>query len=260
MVVAENALARANDEAHEVALLKAVGWDRLSAPQRDLALGIARNYELDPMLRHLVLIEGKPYITRDGLLHVAHRSGQLDGIETTEPQLVDGYWRSTCSVYRKDMGRPFTYTGRYPEKGGNAKFAPEMAVKVGEVMALRRAFDVAAPTAEERWDADVSVSAEAPERPSLAERVAARRAEIEPPQLPEATPLPSEAPEPSETPTEDEGRPHLSEAAFKAWLVAARIPIPKAQEVRLSLFPDAGLALDDYQRAELQAALEPLAI
>lgn len=94
---------------------------------------------------------------------------------------------------------------------------------------------------------------------NLTEVVERRREEERPPQLPEATPLPSEAPEPSETPTEDDGRPHLSEAAFKGWLVAARIPIPKAQEVRLSLFPDAE-PLDDYQRAELQAALEPLAI
>ena len=32
--------------------------------------------------------------------------------------------------------------GRYPTSGGNQKYAPEMAVKVGEVMSLRRAFDV----------------------------------------------------------------------------------------------------------------------
>jgi hypothetical protein len=164
----------------ELALLKAVGFDRLQPEQRELALAIAAKYELDTMLKHLVMIEGRPYITRDGLLHVAHRSGQLDGIETTEPEIRDGFWRASCSVYRKDMTRPFTYGGRYPTTGGNQKFAPEMAVKVAEVMALRRAFDVAAPVMEERWDipetAGESKSAAAP---SLAERAAAKRAEVE---------------------------------------------------------------------------------
>jgi len=164
----------------ELALLKAVGLDRVAPEQRELALNIAQRYDLDLMLKHLVMVEGRPYITRDGLLHIAHRSGQLDGMETSEPVVVDDYWRSTCSVYRKDMSRPFTYTGRYPTKGGNAKFAPEMAVKVGEVMALRRAFDVAAPALEERWDVDVPV-VQAPPKPTLAERAAETRAAIEAP-------------------------------------------------------------------------------
>ena len=163
----------------DVALLKAVGLDRLAPEQRQLALAIAERYDLDLLLKHLVMIEGRPYITRDGLLHVAHRSGQLDGIETTEPAVVDGFWRSTCSVYRKDMGHAFTYGGRYPTSGGNQKFAPEMAVKVGEVMALRRAFDVSAPVLEERWDVEVP-EVEPVARPTLAERAAARAAEVTP--------------------------------------------------------------------------------
>ena len=161
----------------DVALLKAVGLDRLAPEQQKLALAIAERYDLDLLLKHLVMIEGRPYITRDGLLHVAHRSGQLDGIETTEPAVVDGFWRSTCSVYRKDMGHAFTYGGRYPTSGGNQKFAPEMAVKVGEVMALRRAFDVSAPVLEERWDVEVPET-EPVVRPTLAERAAARAAEV----------------------------------------------------------------------------------
>jgi hypothetical protein len=123
------------------------------------------------------MIEGRPYITRDALLHIAHRSGVLDGIETTEPVLVDGYWRASCSVYRKDMTRPFTYGGRYPEAGSNRKFAPEMAIKVAESMALRRAFDVAAPTQDERWDVAEAPAPVAPP-PSLADRVAAKAAEV----------------------------------------------------------------------------------
>ena len=155
-------------EKRELALLKAVGLDRAAPEQRELALAIADRYGLDLMLKHLVLIEGRPYLTRDALLHIAHRSGQLDGMETTEPVAIDGFWRCTATVWRRDMAHPFVYAGRYPTTGGNAKFAPEMALKVAESMALRRAFDIAAPSADERWDTDVPTVTVAPP-PTLAE-------------------------------------------------------------------------------------------
>ena len=163
------------DRARKLALMKAIGLDRLAPEQRELAINIAAKYELDLLLKHVVLIDGRAYITRDGLLHIAHRSGQLDGIVASEPVLDGDFWRATCSVYRKDMSHAFTYTGRYPAKGGNTRFAPEMAVKVAEVMCLRRAFDVSMPTAEERWDVEVPEPAP---KPSLAERVAERREAI----------------------------------------------------------------------------------
>jgi hypothetical protein len=160
----------------QLALLKAVGLDRLQPEQRELALNLARRYDLDLLLKHLVLIDGRPYITRDGLLHIAHRSGVFDGIETTEPELVGAYWRATAAVYRKDMSRPFRYSGRYPEKGKNAAYGPEMATKVAEVAALRRAFDVSAPTVEERWE-DVEVPEPAP-KPDLRAKVAQQKAQL----------------------------------------------------------------------------------
>lgn len=172
------------DEAREqkrgAALLKAIGLDRVPPEQREIALAIAKRYELDLLLKHLVLVDGRPYVTRDGLLHVAHRSGQLDGIEVTDPELVKlegqgDFWRAKASVYRKDMSRPFVYQGRYPAKGGNQRFAPEMAVKVAEVMALRRAFDVSAPVIEERWD--IETTERGPE-PTITEQIAARRAAL----------------------------------------------------------------------------------
>lgn len=210
------------DERRQLALLKAVGLDRASPEQRELALAIAKRYDLDLMLKHLVLVDGRPYVTRDALLHIAHRSGQLDGIEVTEPVLADGFWRATCSVYRRDMTRPFTYSGRYPEKGGNQKFAPEMATKVAESMALRRAFDISAPTQDERWDV-VDVPAEAPPAPvSLAERAASRVAAIEP----STTSRPADSaaggtraePEPANGP-EQPGGPASASVAGEAGLV-----------------------------------------
>ena len=47
-------------------------------------VAVCERYELDPVLKHVIVIpKGGVYITRDGLLHIAHRSGQLDGITTT---------------------------------------------------------------------------------------------------------------------------------------------------------------------------------
>lgn len=172
---------RTPDDERQLALLRAVGFDKLNEAQRELALAIANRYDLDPMLRHLVMIEGKPYITRDGLLHVAHKSKQLDGIEVTDPVKTDDgkHWTVKASVYRKDMSRPFAYSGRYPVDGKNRVFAPEMAVKVAEVMALRRAFDVAAPVIEERWDVDDATVAPAAEPVSLADKIAQRAESIQ---------------------------------------------------------------------------------
>lgn len=169
------------------ALIRAVGFDKLNEPQRELALAIANNYGLDPMLKHIVMIDGRAYITRDGLLHVAHRSGDFDGIEVSDPVLDPEpdpkgvrYWRCRASVYRRSFARPFVYPGRYPAAGGNVRYAEEMAIKVAECMSLRRAFDVSAPTLEERWDHDdVDLPDGQPEPTSLAERVALRAGQIE---------------------------------------------------------------------------------
>jgi len=161
----------------DLALLKAVGLDRAAPEQRQLAIAIAERYGLDLMLKHLVLIEGRPYVTRDALIHIAHRSGQFDGIEVTPPVKDEGYWRATATVWRKDMTHPFVYGGRYPTKGGNQRFAPEMCLKVAESMALRRAFDVSAPVMEERWDVE-PVEPPAPKQ-TLAEVAAKKAANVQ---------------------------------------------------------------------------------
>jgi hypothetical protein len=167
-------------EKREIALLKAIGLDRVAPEQRELALAIADRYELDLMLKHLVLIDGKPFITRDGLLYIAHRSGHFDGIEVTAPVKDDKYWRATCTVWRDDKSRPFVYPGRFPV---GAKNDEEMAIKVAESMSLRRAFNVSAPTVDERWasdDAEVPEH-EAPKASTLSELARARAAAVQAP-------------------------------------------------------------------------------
>lgn len=136
-------------------------------PATQATLLICQRYSLDPVLKHVVLISGRPYVTRDGYLHVAHASGQFDGLEVVDAGEDDSNWWAKVSVYRKDMGRPFTYIGRYPKAGANhmAKYGPEMAIKCAEVMALRRAFDIGGiGAADEQWDSTPQAEPAAPEQ------------------------------------------------------------------------------------------------
>ncbi|MFD0902381.1 recombinase RecT [Actinomadura sediminis] len=129
-------------------------------PKSRAVVAVARHYDLDPLLKHVIVIpKGGVYITRDGLLHVAHTSGQLDGIVVEqEPTLSEdgSEWTARVSVYRKDMRFPFTYPGRYQARGGgNVQYAQEMALKAAESHALRRAFDVTGlPTQDEQRPAE----------------------------------------------------------------------------------------------------------
>ena len=129
---------------------------------------VCEKYGLDPILKHALLVEGRLYVTRDGLLHVAHTSGHLDGIEVIEQSQTNTHHVAKVAVYRNDMTHPFTFVGRYPimrtkwEGPQNNRrqveevhpYGPEMAVKCAEVMGLRRAFDVALAAREELWDMD----------------------------------------------------------------------------------------------------------
>lgn len=234
----------------ELALLKAVGLDKLKPEERELALNIATRYDLDLLLKHLVLIDGRAYITRDGLLHIAHGSGQLDGIETSEPVLVDGYWRATCSVYRKDMSRPFTYAGRYPESGRNKAYAPEMAVKVAECMSLRRAFDVAAPTAEERWDTgDAAPPIESAPRPTLKQLAEQKAAEVDDESASRADGADSSPVQPYPAITRDEFRRIIADEDLDD------VKFTLTKSTTETLWPGRTEALDDSERAVLLEVL-----
>jgi hypothetical protein len=158
----------ADDDSH---LLRILGLNPAN-PKHQALVAVARHYRLDPLLGHVVVIDGsKPYITRDGLLHVAHLSGVFDGIEILEVGQTATHWTARCAVHRKDWTRPVVYPGRYPLNGHNKAYGPEMAIKTAEVMALRRAFDVTGiPTAEEAAVDDDDV-AQATGRAALRRRV-----------------------------------------------------------------------------------------
>lgn len=130
-------------DANDAQVAQYLGLDPRRPADR-AAVKVAQHYGLDPVLKHVIVIpKGGVYITRDGLLHIAHRSGQFDGmVVEREPEMVDGEWVARVSVYRKDMRFPFTYPGRYPQSGSNRQYAQEMALKAAESHALRRAFDI----------------------------------------------------------------------------------------------------------------------
>lgn len=122
--------------------------------QVQLVLHVCRRYGFDPLLRHVVLINGQLYVTRDGLLDNAHRSGRLDGIEVEAVQDQHGKWLATATVWVRGMSHPVRYTAYQPEHESATspawKKAPRaMTVKCAEVMALKRAFNISLGTAEE---------------------------------------------------------------------------------------------------------------
>lgn len=141
------------------------------SPADRAVVAVCRHYGFDPLLKHVVVIpKSGVYITRDGLLHVAHRSGQLDGIVVDkDPTFQDEEWVAKVSVYRKDMSHPFTFPGRYPANGTNKQYAPEMALKAAEAHALRRAFDITGlPTLDEQQPASEPAAWTVEEQPAPA--------------------------------------------------------------------------------------------
>lgn len=144
------------DPREEEQLTRSLILKNATDAQLRLVLGICDRYGFDPLLKHVVIVGNNLYVTRDGLLHLAHQSGQFDGIEVEMQVLPSGEWAATCTVYRKDMGRPIRYTAFESEHkpsnpGGSAwgKYPRAMLQKCAEVMALRRAFDVSVGAAEE---------------------------------------------------------------------------------------------------------------
>ena len=135
----------------------------------NMTLLICQRYDLDPLLKHVVLIKGNIYVTRDGLLHVAHQSGQLNGMHVTLGKDDFGMF-AECTIYRRDMEHPFTYRvyrDEYDSKTGAWRTHPRaMLIKTAEVFTLRRAFDVALTPIEEMGTVDTVIDRHQPDPPS----------------------------------------------------------------------------------------------
>lgn len=139
---------------HREQLLRNLVLKGANEDQFQLVMNICNRYGFDPLLKHVVLISGTLYVTRDGLIDNAHRSGRFDGIEATAERDADGKWSATATVYVKGMSHPVRYTAYQPEHENKQSQAWQkspraMTVKCAEVMALKRAFNVSIGTAEE---------------------------------------------------------------------------------------------------------------
>src|ERR1044072_6802135 len=164
-------LVPANDQ-QQRAVLQALGFDPRDPKVQALAL-VAQRYNLDLILKHVFLIQGTVYVSHAGLLHLAHMSGDLDGIEV-EIVEDDRKWVATARIYRKSMSKPFTYVDECgkAEKGQNPR---KRAITRAERNALRRAFDVGVDVYEDdRPEPSVTLSPTRPELPGEGGRQAVR--------------------------------------------------------------------------------------
>jgi len=154
----------------QVELIKRTVAKGASDDELKLFLHLASRYDLDPFTRQIWFIkygdDAHIFTGRDGFLHIAHRSGAFNGMQTSlreEPvpfeikffNKRDKRWEAlkrpsqfvaVCTVYRKDMEQPFkcevweseysTGQGLWPTK------RRVMIQKVAEASTLRRAFDI----------------------------------------------------------------------------------------------------------------------
>lgn len=121
-------------------------------PNAQAALLVCQRYDLDPLLKHVQLIKQAVYVTRDGYLHVAHKSGVFDGMELDDEGETETYWWAKVSVWRKDMSRPFSAKARCRKDEKVFGDPWDMAVTRAERRALKRAFDVSGLPSEGDYD------------------------------------------------------------------------------------------------------------
>lgn len=145
------------------ATLQYLGYDPDSIATRALVL-VAERFGLDPLLGEVCLIKTnagvRVYVSRDGMLAAAHRSGLLDGIEVEQRRnsTNDG-WTAFVSVWRRDMTHAFRYGAQCKDSEPQAKAGngPEMALARAERRALKRAFRIASDFYPDRPDQDVDI-------------------------------------------------------------------------------------------------------
>ena len=154
----------------QIELIKRTVAKGASDDELKLFLHLASRYDLDPFTRQIWFIkygdDAHIFTGRDGFLHIAHRSGAFNGMQTQlreEPVSFEikfynkrekrwealkkpSQFVAICTVFRKDMEKPFkcevweseysTGQGLWPTK------RRVMIQKVAEASALRRAFDI----------------------------------------------------------------------------------------------------------------------
>lgn len=126
--------------------------EKMSPDQQSMFLiALGQRLGVRAELGELILYQGKPYISIDGRIRLAHETGLLVGMETRPATALecrnygceagDVLW--VCNVFRRGAGRAFTGWGHVSLKDRNpvTKTHPrEMAKKRAKYDALRSAF------------------------------------------------------------------------------------------------------------------------
>lgn len=132
-----------------------------------LLFKLAEHYDLDILTKEIALIPKKgPFIGVWGRLHIAHRSGRLDGLELDEEYETDTHYCVRVVVWRNDMGHPAAKViGRVGKHEGHTdkhtgEFTPkEWPLEIARARGLRAALGFAFSihdsfdNSEDNWDA-----------------------------------------------------------------------------------------------------------
>ena len=248
---------------------------------------VATRSGLDPFARQVYAVKRQGRVTFqtgiDGYRSIAVRTGLYDGQDEPEfgPVCACGDNRpaghpesATVRVYRKGVGRPIAASAYFheyrPEPGpsgrGDAmwmRMPRVMLAKVAEASALRKGFPYD-PNAGHGIGADVYTDAEmdqsdAPRPASVAlsprERLAARRAEIRPPDP--STPDGADGRQP-EGPPETPPTRHLTREAFLALVDAAGVDRAAIVTAAAEVFP--GIPSRRYSPAHWAGLAERLGL
>src|SRR5882757_5868007 len=121
-------------------ILRAIGLDA-RLPLTQALVAVANRYGLDPLLKHVYIIRDSIYVSHAALLHVAHKSGDFDGMKVTCEELPDR-WVATAWIYRRSYSHPFEYEDVCYKNEQKVPDKRKRAITRAERNALRRAFDV----------------------------------------------------------------------------------------------------------------------
>lgn len=171
-----NAVAKIDFDKEQLAVIEAQFFPAGASKAEQLyCFAVAKELGLNPITKEIYFVPRKqkvgdkwvtkiePMCGRDGFLSIAHRSGQLAGMESScsikdVPQLVNNKWVTMpelvaeCIVYRKDSKNRYVGQVNYSEyvqktqDGKPTKFWAEkpetMIKKVAESQVLRKAFNI----------------------------------------------------------------------------------------------------------------------
>jgi hypothetical protein len=161
MEKATEALARANARsalASREATVKNLQWSgKLTKSEKAVLYHATKAYGLDPALREVLVLGGNMYVTVQGLVRIAERSGEYAGCRFEElAPLEEGERRYRCIVRKIVQGQICAFEGLGRASVSNVQsklvrdqWLDEMAQKRAMGRALRCAWPVSIPTWEE---------------------------------------------------------------------------------------------------------------